>query len=155
MNSQLLRSRTNKIIGGVCGGLGDYFGVDPVLVRVIAVLLALATRATIIVYIVAWIIVPKRPFDMEPDRQQLQSAPWHRYLPGLLLMGIGGILLVRENCYWFDWSEFWPIVLILVGLALIFGRGKRRSTTTGSAEPNQPLNANGQNLGPQNGGPIA
>ena len=39
MHRQLFRSENNKVIGGVCGGLGDYFDVDPTLVRIIAVLL--------------------------------------------------------------------------------------------------------------------
>jgi phage shock protein PspC (stress-responsive transcriptional regulator) len=42
MNKRLYRSNTNKLIGGVCGGLGEYFEIDPVLVRIIAVLAALA-----------------------------------------------------------------------------------------------------------------
>ncbi len=154
MSKQLFRSETNKVIGGVCGGLGEYFDVDPVLVRVVAVLLALATGVAVVGYIVAWIIVPKRPFEMEPGRPQPRETSWHKYLPGLILMGIGIILLIRENWYWFDWSEFWPIVLILVGLALIFGRGRRRGATTGNADSDRPMHANGQNLGPQNGGPI-
>jgi phage shock protein C len=154
VTKQLFRSEKNKVIGGVCGGLGEYFDVDPVLVRVVAVLLALATGVAVVGYIVAWIIVPKRQYEMEPSRTQPRDTSWHKYLPGLILMGIGIILLIRENWYWFDWSEFWPIVLILVGLALIFGRGRHREAPADNAKPDRPINANGQNLGPQNGGPI-
>ena len=60
MDKKLYRSDTNKVISGVCGGLGDYFEIDPVMVRVIAVILALAHGVAIVAYIVAWIIVPKR-----------------------------------------------------------------------------------------------
>jgi phage shock protein C len=53
MTRRLYRSTTNKIIGGVCGGLGEYFDLDPVLVRVITVLLVFATGFVIVAYIIA------------------------------------------------------------------------------------------------------
>ncbi|MEW5796062.1 MAG: PspC domain-containing protein [Candidatus Zixiibacteriota bacterium] len=61
MTKKLYRSRTNKMIGGVCGGLGDFFELDPTLIRLGAVLLVLAAGAGILAYIIAWIIVPLEP----------------------------------------------------------------------------------------------
>ncbi|MFH0972081.1 MAG: PspC domain-containing protein [Candidatus Micrarchaeota archaeon] len=58
---RLYRSRIDRILGGVCGGLGAYFNIDPVLVRLIFVLLALAGGTGIILYLVAWLIVPVEP----------------------------------------------------------------------------------------------
>jgi len=57
---QLFRSRANRMLGGVCAGLGDYFEVDANLVRLIFVLLALASGTGIILYLIAWIIIPER-----------------------------------------------------------------------------------------------
>ena len=57
----LCRSRKNKKIAGVCGGLGVYFGVDPVIIRIIWVALALGAGAGIIAYLIFWIIVPTEP----------------------------------------------------------------------------------------------
>jgi phage shock protein PspC (stress-responsive transcriptional regulator) len=58
---KLYRSKTDRKIGGVCGGLGEYFGVDSTLVRLAAVVLIFASGAGLIAYIVAWAIIPERP----------------------------------------------------------------------------------------------
>ena len=56
---RLTLSVTDKKIGGVCGGLAEYFGVDPTLVRLAAVVLALLGGSGLFIYLVAWIIMPK------------------------------------------------------------------------------------------------
>jgi len=58
---RLYRSRKDKVLGGVCGGIAEYFEIDPVLVRLLCVLVALLGGAGVIAYIIAWIIIPKRP----------------------------------------------------------------------------------------------
>ena len=59
-DKRLYKSNTNKVIGGVCGGLGEYFGIDPVIFRIIAVLLIFAHGAGLLIYLIAWICMPKR-----------------------------------------------------------------------------------------------
>ena len=59
MQSRLMRSRTEVIIAGVCGGLAEYFGLDPVIVRLIFVLVTLTTGIGIVVYPVLWLVMPK------------------------------------------------------------------------------------------------
>lgn len=137
MSKRLYRSTTNKIIGGVCGGLGEYFDIDPVLVRVITVLLVFGTGFVILAYVIAWIIIPKRPLDVEPIASNHQYPSWTRYLPGLILIVIGIILLIHEHWYWFDWGQFWPIILIIIGLAIILHRGHRneQATSVNTAPP--------------------
>ena len=56
---RLYRSKKNRVIAGVCGGLGDYFDVDPTLIRLIWVLF-MFTGAGILAYIIAWIIMPEK-----------------------------------------------------------------------------------------------
>lgn len=57
---RLMRSRTNKMIGGVCGGIADYLNLDPTVVRVAYVLLSFFTVfAGVIVYIILWMIMPQ------------------------------------------------------------------------------------------------
>lgn len=58
---RLCRSGKDRILGGVCGGLGEYFGIDPVLVRLAWVLFSLIYGAGILAYIICWIIVPRNP----------------------------------------------------------------------------------------------
>ena len=58
---RIYRSKTDKIIGGVCGGIGKYFTVDPVLIRLIMLILVLITGFGLLGYIIAWIIIPTEP----------------------------------------------------------------------------------------------
>lgn len=58
---RLARTRDDKMIGGVCGGLARYFGVDPTLVRVLAVLaLVFGFPAALVGYLLAWAIMPQQ-----------------------------------------------------------------------------------------------
>ena len=59
---KLYRSRKNQIFAGVCGGIGEYFDIDPVIIRLLWVLLTFAGMGFgILLYIVAWIIIPLEP----------------------------------------------------------------------------------------------
>jgi phage shock protein C len=58
---RLYRSRTERMIGGVCGGLGVYFDMDPTLIRVLFVVLTLAGGPGLIAYLLLLIIVPIEP----------------------------------------------------------------------------------------------
>ena len=58
---KLYRSRTNKQVAGVCGGLAEYFNVDVTLMRVLFIVLAVLGAAGIVIYIAMWIIVPQEP----------------------------------------------------------------------------------------------
>jgi len=57
---RLLRSNVNRVIAGVCGGVAEYFVIDPVLVRILFVLTAIF-GAGFIVYLVLWIMMPEAP----------------------------------------------------------------------------------------------
>ncbi|MBN1148332.1 MAG: PspC domain-containing protein [Anaerolineales bacterium] len=58
---KLYRSRTDRMIGGVCGGLGEYFNIDPTLVRVLFIFTALFGGPGLIAYLIMLIIVPEEP----------------------------------------------------------------------------------------------
>ena len=61
MQKRLRRSRTEKMIGGVCGGLGEYFNVDPTIIRVLWVVITLLGGAGVIAYLILWIVMPLEP----------------------------------------------------------------------------------------------
>ena len=65
---KLYRSRTDCQIAGVCGGLAEYFDLDPLLMRILVVVLALATPAGFLFYILAWLFVPEAPALEESER---------------------------------------------------------------------------------------
>jgi phage shock protein PspC (stress-responsive transcriptional regulator) len=58
---RLYRSRTDRKIAGICGGMGQYFGVDPVIFRIIWLLLLLGMGAGLVVYLVLWLVIPNEP----------------------------------------------------------------------------------------------
>lgn len=61
MEKRLQRSRTEKMIGGVCGGLAEYFGIDPTIVRILWVVITLIGGAGILAYLILWIAMPQEP----------------------------------------------------------------------------------------------
>lgn len=56
---RLYRSRENRVLGGVCGGIGEYFNIDPTLIRLLWILFVFLGGSGILAYIIAWIIIPK------------------------------------------------------------------------------------------------
>ncbi|NDJ53027.1 MAG: PspC domain-containing protein [Chloroflexi bacterium] len=66
---RLYRNRSDKVIGGVCGGLGTYFNLDPTLVRVVFVLFTLAGGSGILLYIILWIIMTEEPEGQQSSPQ--------------------------------------------------------------------------------------
>jgi phage shock protein C len=121
----LRRSRDDKVIAGVSGGLGRYLGVDPVLLRIAFVVLAIAGGGGILLYLIAWIVIP-----LETEGEQLGEAPPSsgatlRLLVGGGLIAVGGLLLLdvalpRIGRY------LWPIALIVVGIAIVIQASSSR-----------------------------
>ncbi|HHT11098.1 MAG TPA: PspC domain-containing protein, partial [Candidatus Atribacteria bacterium] len=76
MDKRLYRSRTDKILGGVCSGIAKYFEVDPTIIRLVAVALIFAGGSGILAYIIAWIIVPEEPSgEVEQDDKTIEVTP--------------------------------------------------------------------------------
>ncbi|MFW6021921.1 MAG: PspC domain-containing protein [Halanaerobiaceae bacterium] len=59
MSKRLYRSKEQRIIAGVCGGIAEYFNTDPTIVRLAWVLFAVAFGSGILAYIIAWIVIPE------------------------------------------------------------------------------------------------
>jgi len=58
MKGKLYRSEKDKMVGGVCGGLGEYFGIDSTIVRLIFALIVIYGGSGLILYIILWIVLP-------------------------------------------------------------------------------------------------
>ena len=73
---KLYRSRDERMIGGVCGGLGEFFGIDPTLIRLLFVLLTIFGGSGVLVYLVMLLIVPEEPLKgtSSPPAQE-QAGP--------------------------------------------------------------------------------
>ena len=75
---KLYRSRDERMIGGVCGGLGEFFGIDPTLIRLLFVLLTIFGGSGVLVYLVMLLIVPEEPLDVTsspPVQEQAEPEP--------------------------------------------------------------------------------
>jgi phage shock protein C len=62
---RLYRSRKDRMIGGVCGGLGEYLNVDPTLVRLLFVLFALTGGSGVLAYLIMLVVIPEEPWEKE------------------------------------------------------------------------------------------
>ncbi len=60
--NKLYRSKKNRIIAGVCGGIGEHFNIDPTLVRLLWLLISVVSAGSgVVAYVIAWIIIPEEP----------------------------------------------------------------------------------------------
>ena len=73
MTKRIFRSRTEKIFGGVSGGIGNYFNIDPVLVRLLWVVAFVLGGWSLLVYIGAWIIIPKEPMKTWEPKEEVKE----------------------------------------------------------------------------------
>jgi phage shock protein C len=127
MSKRLYRSVENNKLAGVCGGMGEYFNIDPTFIRIIAILLIFADGVGILAYIIAWIIMPKQPLDLVGNRAETGKSDWNRHLPGFILIAVGLLLLIKNYCWWFDFGDiFWPMLIIIAGLFFIFSAGGKK-----------------------------
>ncbi len=133
-SSRLYRSVNDKTIGGVCGGLADYFDVDVVLIRVAFVLLLLFGGGGFLAYIVLWIVIPKQPMDFTTagnstandsttDKTTTVGTEKKKnntsMIAGIVLILIGLIVLFDRVMPYYDIIDFWPAVLIVLGIMII------------------------------------
>ena len=114
----LRRSRDDKIIFGVCGGLGRYLGVDPVLLRVAFVILVVAGGSGILIYPIAALIIPKERPGEDIGATRVTQGASGSVLIGTALISLGTILLVDRFVHWFD-KVVGPVTLIGLGVAVL------------------------------------
>ena len=160
---KLFRSRTNKVFAGVAGGLGEFFGFKPVIVRILFFVLAIMGGGGVLIYILLWIIVPYKEFDFpsgfssssssgsgsgygngssstdsgaksEPEHVEAvtinEQKDWHYHYSsskgsviGALILITLGILFLADSFTNIEFSKLWPVLLVIIGIYLLFGRG--------------------------------
>jgi phage shock protein PspC (stress-responsive transcriptional regulator) len=129
---RFLRSRTNRVLAGVCGGIAEYYGSDVNAVRLVAVLIAIFTGIVplLVVYLVAAILLPERAADGSiPDGSPMagvgSSARGAGLVFGVLLIAVGVLALANEVLL-VDWDVLWPVALIVLGGGLLLAASSRR-----------------------------
>ncbi len=118
-SSPLFRSLTNRKVAGVAGGLGEYFGVDPILFRIAFVVLAIGGGSGILIYLVMWLIVPERS-EGSPISQSAQKPFAGAAILGVVFIIVGTIALLNTVAPHLG-QYFWPVTFVIGGLALVMG----------------------------------
>ncbi|MGH2357394.1 MAG: PspC domain-containing protein [Candidatus Limnocylindria bacterium] len=134
MNRRLYRSRTDAVLGGVAGGVAEWLGWDPSLVRVAWVILVPFTGGVaLLVYLVMWVVVPEAsaaPSATGEAPSTPSSPPFGAergsLVLGLILVAAGVFFLVREFVPQIQWGRVWPVALLLIGAVLLIGSLRRR-----------------------------
>src|SRR5829696_5184098 len=111
---RLVRSRDDRMVAGVCGGLGRYFDVNPAFYRVGFVVLALLGGAGIVIYGACLLVIPN---DGEQDSIATDALRNHRERPaaliGLALVAFAGIVLLSNASFRFHDGGLWLVALIV------------------------------------------
>ena len=127
----LRRSRTDRVAAGVAGGLGEYFGLDPVLFRVLFAVSAFFGGAGLLAYVLAWAAIP------EQGTQHAAVDGWiaelrRRRIPFWAVAVIGALILWGVAFSWWAPGPFFPVLTVVIVLVVVFGR---RSGATPPAGP--------------------
>jgi phage shock protein PspC (stress-responsive transcriptional regulator) len=155
MAERLYRSRSKKIIGGVAGGLADYLNLDPVLIRVLFVIITLINGLGILLYIILWIVVQEEPYqtysyemgassepagdtgntnttenaEPEPKKPVEKKDSKGRVIAGVVLISLGFIFLAENWFPHFDFSDILPLALVGAGIWLVYNSINKKENT--------------------------
>lgn len=132
---KLYRSCNNRIIAGIAGGLGEYLAIDPLVIRLIFLVL-IFSGVGFAAYIVAWVLIPNDPkcankSGSEEIKEKAESFANEfrdmgknndsdlRIIFGAIILAFGLLLLFQNLVGELVWKVFWPAILILFGFYLI------------------------------------
>lgn len=138
MTKRLYRSRTEKMIAGVAGGIAQYLDIDPVFIRIAFVTLIFFHGAGIIIYFISALIIPKEeifggPAPTEESEDKVKSmmvekekrkANREKIFGGILVV-IGAIFLADNLFMNISFEDIFPVVLIGLGFWMIFNTFKK------------------------------
>ena len=138
---RIYRLESDRLIAGVCGGIAEYFVIDPTIVRLALVAFTLFGGAGLLAYVVAWIMVPdKREKQWNINLDAIKKNP----LWGILLIGMGVVLFFRyDHLLVLFWGTFWysamnvilGITLIFSGIYLFYNRTSQNDKNSGEYNP--------------------
>ena len=148
---RLLRSRKDRYIAGVCGGLGEYFDIDPLIFRLIFLIVFFFGGAGLLVYLILWIAIPEEGEDKrsreisanlkegankmaEEIKKNKHKASHNQIIGGLLILTVGVIFLVNNFLPGFGMGKLWPLFLIILAIGIITGELRPRKEPEESKE---------------------
>jgi len=150
MAKRLYRNETEKVLGGVCAGLGDFLGIDPVFLRIFFIIWTVMGELSVLIYVILWIVVPRSTAPDADDNFELNDvgsrfqqmgreigdiarSPSQKLITftGLGLVG-WGIYEIAKQLFpvlniW-NYSQYvWPAMLIVAGGFIIFRATRKMS----------------------------
>jgi phage shock protein PspC (stress-responsive transcriptional regulator) len=131
---KLYRSQENRMIGGVCGGMAEYFTIDPNLMRLLFIVLTFVGGSGILIYIASLIIIPNNP-DQTISEKSERIIKDKALFWGSLLIVIGLFLLFRQLGLFYSfhfwqvpWQSVWAVIFIIIGVILLFNKTRSDET---------------------------
>lgn len=120
MERRIYRSRKNRMIAGVCGGIAEYLNIDPAIVRLIMALLVLANGLGLILYILAVIIIPEKP-EEAGDLVMTSYVETHSPVTlGIILIILGIVAIIWTAgiplLSWISPGVFIGVIILIAGL---------------------------------------
>lgn len=162
MNKRLERISDEAMVGGVCAGLAQYFGLNRTVVRLLFLIgIPLPGFPALLIYAILWIAMPKQPlgasvgqltvysnpiFSMNPYNPNQPASPDRGLIGGAILILLGVMFLI-DRYFDIDFGDLWPFILIAIGLWLIFrdrikppyDRNDNMNNPSDLNNPNNPL----------------
>ena len=132
MNKKLKRSSSNRVIAGVCGGIGEYFNIDPVVIRIIWVLLSFMPGGPgFLAYLVCALIIPEDDGVIYQDEDSSVNTSNTAIFIGIALIVVGGIMLTKIIWPQFAFKimnigKYWPILFIIFGIYIIINQANKK-----------------------------
>ena len=140
---RLERSRTNRVIAGVCGGLADYFKIDIALMRVLFVVATICGSFGFWMYVILWIVVPEEyalgpgninensyddTIDITPNEAREEKKSVNGAMIASLILIFIGVMALVDNFTPIAWVwKLWPVPLIIIGVILIINSKKNNA----------------------------
>jgi phage shock protein C len=126
---KLRKSRSDKYIFGVCGGLGEYLSIDSTIIRLIWFILALTSFGTFaLAYLICGLVIPEDDgYIHEDEVNGVERKDNSRTVIGIGLILVGAVLLGNMVFPWFSYTmrqvmRLWPALLIVLGLYVLLKR---------------------------------
>lgn len=120
----LRRSKSDRVLGGVCGGMGRYFGVDPIWLRIAFVALVIGGGSGFVLYVIAWILIPEEDEQTPVSHRPPTDRTTAGVVIGTIFVVAGAVALTNRFVPWFD-DFLWPAVVVAIGVGLVIGALKR------------------------------